>query len=68
MPDAIKSSIVQCPKCGGIANFDSYFGAFICDECDWKDDTYNQKRIIEQRCGVGNIDELKRALKIYDGG
>ncbi len=34
-----------CPKCGKVIGFNSYFGAYICDECEWEDDTYNQERI-----------------------
>ena len=24
-----------CPKCGYIANHDSYFGAMVCRQCGW---------------------------------
>lgn len=34
-----------CPECGKVIGFNSYFGAYICDDCGWEDDTYNQKRI-----------------------
>ena len=34
-----------CPKCGKVIGFNSCFGAYICDECGWEDDTYNQQRI-----------------------
>lgn len=36
-----KSSIVTsmkvCPKCGKIANYNSYFGAYLCECCDWEE-------------------------------
>lgn len=35
-----------CPKCGKVIGFNSYFGAYICDECGWEDDTYFQERIL----------------------
>ena len=35
-----------CPKCGKVIGFNSYFGAYICEECGWEDGTYNQKNTI----------------------
>jgi hypothetical protein len=26
-----------CPKCGKIVSYNSYFGAYICDNCNWED-------------------------------
>lgn len=26
-----------CPKCGKIISYNSYFGAYICDNCNWED-------------------------------
>lgn len=37
--------MILCPKCGAIANFNSYFGAYMCSECSWVDDSYNKNRI-----------------------
>mgnify|MGYP001016436971 CR=1 FL=1 len=34
-----------CPICGKIADYNSYFGAYICNNCSWKDDTPNRKRL-----------------------
>lgn len=34
-----------CPKCGKVIGFNTYFGAYICDNCGWEDDTYNKERI-----------------------
>lgn len=34
-----------CPKCGKVIGFNSYFGAYICDNCEWEDDSYDQERI-----------------------
>lgn len=34
-----------CPKCGKVIGFNSYFGAYICDNCGWEDDSYNKARI-----------------------
>lgn len=27
----------MCPKCGKIVSYNSYFGAFICGNCNWED-------------------------------
>lgn len=27
--------MILCPKCGNIADYNSYFSAFICECCDW---------------------------------
>ena len=27
--------MILCPKCGNIADYNSYFSAFICEFCDW---------------------------------
>jgi len=34
-----------CPNCGKIADYSSYFGAYLCNQCDWRD---NKTSIIEQ--------------------
>ena len=26
-----------CPKCGKVLSYHSYFGAYICDNCNWED-------------------------------
>lgn len=31
-----------CPKCGKVVDFNSYFGAYICDECGWEDNSYSR--------------------------
>lgn len=33
-----------CPKCGNLVYFNSYFGAYICENCEWEDATYAKKR------------------------
>lgn len=37
-------SVVICPKCKNLAYFNSYFGAYICENCNWEDDSYAQER------------------------
>lgn len=27
----------RCPRCGEIVSYNSYFGAYICDNCNWED-------------------------------
>ena len=34
-----------CPKCKSLVYFNSYFGAYECDICGWKDDSYSKCRI-----------------------
>jgi hypothetical protein len=34
-----------CPNCGKIADYNSYFGAYICSSCTWQDDTPNRERV-----------------------
>ena len=29
-----------CPKCGKVLSYNSYFGAYICDECKWENADY----------------------------
>lgn len=33
-----------CPKCGKVVSYNSYFGAYICTDCNWEDATIGQKR------------------------
>lgn len=36
-----------CPRCNNIVGFNSYFGAYICSNCKWRDDTVHRIRQIE---------------------
>ena len=40
-----------CPKCGKVVSYNSYFGAYICTDCNWEDATMGQKR----NMGVNHI-------------
>ena len=33
-----------CPVCGSIASLNTYFGAYICEKCNWKDDAFSKVR------------------------
>ena len=35
----------SCPKCSSLAVFNSHFGAYFCNVCDWFDNSYNKERI-----------------------
>lgn len=35
-----------CPRCGGLATYNSYFGAYICQECYWEDNSPSKERTI----------------------
>jgi ribosomal protein L37AE/L43A len=37
--------MIACPNCGNLVTFNTYFGAFICNRCKWKNDNYNLDRI-----------------------
>lgn len=37
-------SVKVCPVCKSLVYFNSYFGAYICENCNWEDDSYAQKR------------------------
>ena len=29
--------IMLCPDCGKIVDYSSYFGAYMCNKCSWKE-------------------------------
>ena len=31
-----------CPKCGGIAEFNAYYGRVTCTRCSWESEKNNQ--------------------------
>lgn len=33
-----------CPKCGKVLAYNSYFGAYICTDCNWEDASIGEKR------------------------
>ena len=33
-----------CPKCGKVLTYNSYFGAYLCPDCNWEDSTIGDKR------------------------
>lgn len=33
-----------CPKCGKVLAYNSYFGAYICADCNWEDASIGTKR------------------------
>lgn len=33
-----------CPICGKVVSYNSYFGAYICTNCNWEDATIGEKR------------------------
>lgn len=37
-------NVKVCPKCGSLVYFNSYFGAYICESCEWEDNSYAKKR------------------------
>ena len=35
-----------CPRCGGLATYNSYFGAYICQECYWENNSPSEERTV----------------------
>ncbi len=33
-----------CPKCGKLTYYNSYFGAYICEDCNWEDASQGKRR------------------------
>jgi hypothetical protein len=36
--------MIKCPTCGRLVTFNTYFGAYICHKCGWKNENYNIDR------------------------
>ena len=41
-----KKSMIVCPDCGHLAHFNTYFGAYKCSNCTWKDESFNLLRAV----------------------
>lgn len=52
-----------CPKCGKIADYNSYFGAYICSNCTWQDDTPNRERVKNRHNFTDGKSDQKRTTK-----
>ncbi|HAU84929.1 MAG TPA: hypothetical protein DCW90_05335 [Lachnospiraceae bacterium] len=37
-----------CPKCGWIATWNSHFGSYLCERCDWQGMLKKRKEFTEQ--------------------
>lgn len=37
-------SVIVCPRCKNLVYFNSYFGAYICEKCNWEDASYAKER------------------------
>lgn len=33
-----------CPNCGKLLSYNSYFGAYICEDCNWEDASRSKER------------------------
>ena len=55
-----------CPKCGKIADYNSYFGAYVCNSCSWKDSTPDQLRLSKYRSDTNPTE--KEVHKQYTAG
>lgn len=57
-------SVRICPKCGSLVYFNSYFGAYICENCEWEDASYAKRRdsycaMSEYRVSISNRPVVK---------
>lgn len=48
-----------CPKCGELVSYNSYFGAYICENCNWEDNTRAKLRDNISR------QDLEKEVKIF---
>lgn len=37
-------NVKVCPECGSLVYFNYYFGAYICEDCEWEDASYAKNR------------------------
>ena len=53
-----------CPICGKVIGYNSYFGAYVCDECEWEDDVYEQEdcSLLEETSEYENSDRTSNML------
>lgn len=47
-----------CPECGKLVSYNSYFGSYICSNCEWHDDEPNKIRMEKYRnlCNYGRYE------------
>lgn len=54
-----------CPNCGKLVSYNSYFGAYICDNCNWEKSERVKRYVVGvERKGVGTqraIGQLRKA-------
>ena len=43
-----------CPKCGKVASYNSYFGVYLCSNCDWEYNPIHNKHS-RYRLVKGNV-------------
>lgn len=36
--------MIVCPNCGKVLSYNSYFGGYICTNCEWEDISEGTKR------------------------
>lgn len=72
-------NVMVCPDCKKLVYFNSYFGAYICENCGWEDDSYARKRdsyvtmsktqtTLKVRCCSGTSALLKSCVKKHSSG
>lgn len=55
-------SLKICPECGALAYYNSYFGTYICENCNWEDESSAEIRLTDALCRlVRTSQELKPA-------
>lgn len=53
-----------CPECGGLVAYNSYFAAYICQVCGWRDDTPGIERRLRYELMTGGASgkEIRQIL------
>lgn len=54
----MRESYITCPKCGGLAGYNSYFEAYIC--------TYHKCNYIQNIQDESELDIIKKYLKQFE--
>lgn len=52
-----------CPKCGKVVSYNSYFGVYLCSNCNWEYNPMRDKnssyRLVKGNIKVNNNEKIK---------
>lgn len=52
--------IITCPKCGAIAEYNSYYGRITCTRCDWESE---DRQLIHNGAKMNGSDNYNKERK-----